>query len=159
MNEDGNAVRERRAAGDRTSRLSEAIVRINENFDFDSILQEAVDGARRLTGTRYGDMSVVDGSGELHSFVTSGFDPEEQRQFMSLPGGHALFEHFTRLPEPIRIPDFRALARSLGFPDLQFPMRVGEPFRVSARVSPDVACRTGDPDSFEQETYGAKSST
>jgi len=132
MNEDGNAVRDRPAAGDRTSRLSEAILRINENFDFDSVLQEAVDGARKLTGSRYGGMAVVDGSGELQSFVTSGFDPEEQRQFMSLPDGHALFEHFTRLSEPIRIPDFRGLARSLGFPDLKLPMRVGERFSFLA---------------------------
>ena len=71
-----------------------------------------------MTGSRYGGMAVVDGLGELQSFVTSGFDPEEQRQFVNLPEGHALFKHFTQLSEPIRIPDFRALARSLGFPDL-----------------------------------------
>ena len=38
MDEDGNAVRDRPAAGDRTTRLSEAILRINENCDFDSVL-------------------------------------------------------------------------------------------------------------------------
>ena len=132
MNVDASTDEERPTTGDRISRLSEAILRINENFDFDSVLQEAVDGARKLTGSRYGGMTVIDDSGELQSFVTSGFDPDERRQFMNLPEGHALFRHFTQLSEPIRIPDFRGLFRSLGFPDLDLPMRVGERFSFLA---------------------------
>ena len=132
MDQPGNSDLAENSAEGRLSRLSEAILRINENLDLDTVLQEVVDSARTLIGARYGGMAVINELGELQSFVTSGFDQEEQRQFLKLPEGHALFKHFIQLPEPIRIRDFLGLARSLGFPDLQLPMRVGEQFSFLA---------------------------
>ena len=117
---------ENRALRERLSGLSEASLRINESLDFDTVLQEVVDSARALIGARYGGMAVVDQSGELQNFVTAGFDEEERHQFMNLPEGRALFEHFSRLSEPFRVRDFHSVVRSLGFPGLRFPMRVSE---------------------------------
>ncbi len=132
MDQPGNSDRAENSAEGRLSRLSEAILRINENLDLDTVLQEVVDSARTLIGARYGGMAVINEFGELQSFLTSGFNREEQRQFLELPEGHALFKHFIELPEPIRIRDFLGFARSLGFPDLQLPMRVGEQFSFLA---------------------------
>ena len=43
-----------RTLRDRLSRMSEARRSINESLDFDTVLQEVVDSARALTGSRYG---------------------------------------------------------------------------------------------------------
>ena len=109
---------------DRLSLLSQASLRINESLDFDSVLQQVVDSARELTGARYAGMSILDVSGGLERFVTSGFSPEELERFLSLSDGPVLFAHFSALPAPLRIADFHALAASFGFPDLDLPMRI-----------------------------------
>ena len=46
---------------DRLSRLSQASLRINESLDLDTVLQEVVDSARSLTGSRYGVLTTLDG--------------------------------------------------------------------------------------------------
>ena len=43
---------------DRLSRLSAAMLRLNEGLDFDPVLQEVVDSARTLTSARYGAITV-----------------------------------------------------------------------------------------------------
>ena len=83
------------------------------------MLQEAVDSARELTAAGYGIITTIDEAGEVREFVTSGFTPDEKRQFVDWPDGPKLFAHFRDLPGPIRLTDLPALVRSLGFsPDL-----------------------------------------
>ena len=132
MNRERQLLREIEALRRRLSGLSEASVRINQSLEFDTVLQEVVDSARVLIGARYGVMAVVGESGELQNFVTSGFDEQERQLFMNLPEGRALFEHFNRLSEPLRIRDFQSLVGSLGFPDLRLPMRVSDPLSCLA---------------------------
>ena len=127
-----NPDREETKPEDRMSRLSQAILRINEYLDFDEVLQEVVDSARSLIGARYCALAVIDESGELQGFVLSGLDQEEQEAFLNLPEGQELFSHFSRLAEPIRITDFRGLARSLGFSTLRLPLRVDDVFSFLA---------------------------
>ena len=128
MNREDALMRENEALRERFSKLSEASLRINENLDFDTVLQDVVDAARALTKSRYGGMAVFELSGELQAFVTSGFNEEELTRFFALPEAQALFLHLGRLAEPLRVSDFRSHIRSLGFPDIQFPMHVGEAF-------------------------------
>ena len=103
----------------RVAALSAAILRINASLDVTTVLQEAVDSARALTGARYGFITTIDETGTVQEIVSSGFTPEEHRQLTEWPDGPKLFAHFRDLPGPIRLTDLPGLVRSLGFsPDL-----------------------------------------
>ena len=104
---------------ERISGLSAAILRISASLDIATVLREAADGARALTGARYGMIATVDGTGEVRDFVSSGFTDEEHRRLLDWPDGPKLFAHLRDLPGPVRLADLPALVRSLGFsPDL-----------------------------------------
>ena len=119
MNESSEPRQEVEALRERISALSAAVLRISASLDVTTVLQEAADSARALTAARYGIITTIDEAGEVREFVTSGFTPDEQRQFVDWPDGPKLFAHFRDLPGPIRLTDLPALVRSLGFsPDL-----------------------------------------
>ena len=100
---------------DRISRLSAASVRISASLDLGTVLREVVDSARSLTGARYGLITTTGDEGQVQDFVTSGFTPEEQRQFADWPDGPRLFAHFRDLPGALRLRDLPEYVRSLGF--------------------------------------------
>ena len=119
MNETSEPGHEVEALRERISALSAAILRISASLDVTTVLQEAADSARALTVARYGIITTIDEAGDVREFVTSGFTPEEKRQFVDWPDGPKLFAHFRDLPGAIRLTDLPALVRSLGFsPDL-----------------------------------------
>ncbi len=63
MKEAAEHERELEALLERLTRLSEASLRVNESLDPDTVLQEVMDGARSLTGARFGAITSFDGSG------------------------------------------------------------------------------------------------
>ena len=80
MTDDSALLRERiEALERRVSELSRAAVRISASLDPDAVLQEVVDGARSLTGARYGLITTVDGAGRPRRLVGSGITAAEQR--------------------------------------------------------------------------------
>ena len=79
--------RENAARRERTSRLSAAVLRISASLHLDTVLHEAVESARALTGARYAVITTIDDSGQLEDFVTSGFTAAQRRQ---LADGRAL---------------------------------------------------------------------
>ena len=109
---------------DRLSRLSQASLRINESLDFDTVLQGVLDSACSLTGARYGVITLLDDSGRIQDFVTSGLTSEDHRRFVELPEGLKLFEHLSRITEPLRLRDFHSHTRALGLPEFRPPMEV-----------------------------------
>ena len=109
---------------DRLSRLSQASLRINESLDFDTVLQGVLDSACSLTGARYGVITLLDDSGRIEDFVTSGLTPEEHRRFTELPEGMMFFEYLSRITEPLRLRDFHSHTRALGLPEFRPPMAV-----------------------------------
>ena len=109
---------------DRLSRLSQASLRINESLDFDTVLQGVLDSACSLTGARYGVITLLDDSGRLADFVTSGLTPEEHRRFTELPEGMMFFEYLSRITEPLRLRDFHSHTRALGLPEFRPPMAI-----------------------------------
>ena len=115
MSKANESRREIEALRERISALSAAVLRINASLDVTTVLQEAVDSACALTHARYGIITTTDESGEVREFVTSGFTPDEQRQFVDWPDGPKLFAHLRDLPGPIRLTDLPAFVRSLGF--------------------------------------------
>ena len=103
------------AARARTAALSAAILRTNASLDLATVLGEAADTARALTGARYGIITTVDEMGAVREFVTSGFTPEEKHQFAAWPDGPKLFAHLRDLPGPVRLADLPDYVRALGF--------------------------------------------
>ena len=112
---------------DRLSRLSQASLRINESLDFDTVLQGVLDSACSLTGARYGVITLLDESGQVQDFVTSGLTSEEHRRFTDLPEGMMFFQYLSNIQEPLRLRDFHSHIRSLGLPEFQPPMAVSTP--------------------------------
>ena len=112
---------------DRLSRLSQASLRINESIDFDTVLQGVLDSACSLTGARYGVITLLDESGQVQDFVTSGLTQEEHRRFTDLPEGMMFFQYLSDIQEPLRLRDFHSHVQSLGLPEFQPPMAVSSP--------------------------------
>ena len=119
---------------DRLSRLSEASLRISESLDFDNVLQGVLDSARSLTGARYGVMVLLDETGQVQDFLSSGMTLEEAELIWSLPDRLQLTTYFTSLSEPLRIPDLVGHARSAGLTEFNVPLPVGP--RVSFLAAP-----------------------
>ena len=104
---------------ERLSRLSEASLRINERLDFDDVLQEVVDSARSLTGSRYGALTVFSETGELPDFIVSGMSPQEQQGLWNMPEGLGFFEYLSGLETPLRVADVGAHVGALGMPEFR----------------------------------------
>ena len=119
---------------DRLSRLSEASLRISESLDFGTVLQGVLESARSLTRARYGIMVLLDETGQVQDFLSSGMTSEEADQIWSLPDRWQLFSHLSSLSEPLRIPDLLGHARSVGLSEFSIPLPVGS--RVSFLASP-----------------------
>ena len=100
----------------RLSRLTEAILRISQDLDLDTVLQEIADSARSLTDARYAAITTQDEMGELQDLVFSGLTDDEIQEVVAFPHGMALFNYLSRLQKPLRTRDFVAHADLAGFP-------------------------------------------
>ena len=110
---------------DRLSRLSMASVRINESLDMGTVLQGALDSARSLTGARYGVITLLDDSGQVQNFLSSGMTADEANQLWGVPDELKLFEYLGSITEPLRLPDLLGHVKLQGLPELRPPLRVG----------------------------------
>ncbi len=108
--------RENRALKGRFARLSGAVLRISSSLDLDTVLQEVIDSARALTGSRKGIITTIDGRGRLVDFLTSGFTPEVLQELVAWPEGPRFFEHLRDLSEPFRRADVPGYLTSLDLP-------------------------------------------
>ena len=122
---------ESEALRERISQLSAAILRISASLDVDTVLKEVVDSARALTGARYGMITTISEHGEIQDFVSAGFSAEEHRQFAQWLDDPRLFEHFRDLPGVVRLADFPAYVRALGYSEhlLRSKAFLGTPMR------------------------------
>ena len=88
-----------RGLRERLSRLSEASLRINETLDLDTVLREALDSARDLTGSRYGVFILLDDAGRMQEFFGSGMTPEQGRKQWAEPDRNRFFDYVGRNSE------------------------------------------------------------
>ena len=102
---------------ERLSRLSEAGLRITEDLDFDTVLQEVVDSARSLTSSRYGAITVFGEAGQTPDFIVSGLTQEEHRGLWDMPEGQGFFEYLSGLDEPLRVSNIDSHLRALNMPE------------------------------------------
>ena len=135
MNRPDDPMREIAALRERLSRLSEASLHITEDLDLDAVLQGVLDGARSLTGARMGGVTILDDSGRLQDFITSGLTDEDHQRFVNLPGGPEFFAYLSGLSEPLRLADFSAHTTALGLPEIGPPLGpvkgfLGAPIRL-----------------------------
>ena len=125
MNREDNLTRENQALRERLSRMSEAGLRINESLDFDTVLQEVLDSARALTQANYGVITLLDESGRVQDYLSSGLTSEEAEGVWGHGSeGLKIFNHFNSFQEPLRLPDLLGHIRSMGLPNFSPPMSV-----------------------------------
>ena len=140
----------------RLSQLSEASLRISESLDLDTVLREVVDGARALTGSRYGVITTLDDSGLAKEFVTSGMTPEDHRALENcLPDGLPVYRYLSGLTEPLRGGNYREYIGSLGLSDF-LPFSVNSfltaPIRHAGKAEGNIYLAKEEPgDEFTQE--------
>ena len=120
---------------DRLSGLTEAIRRISEDLDLDTVLQRVADSARALTGAHYAAITTIDDAGGLQDLLFSGLTAEQQNTVVSYDTGIELFTYLSGLRDPLRITDFVAHVDSVGFPGFQ-P-------RIGAFISAQIRGRDG----------------
>ena len=116
---------------DRLSRMAEACLGIASNLDIDAVLQGVIDGARALTGARYGALVSFDDSGGIRDLVTSGMTPHERQGMGAPPKGLGLLGYLNEVPRLLRLRDIASHPRSVGFPENHPPMKtfLGTPVR------------------------------
>ena len=131
------------ALRERLSRLSEASLRITE--DLDTVLREVVDGARSLTGARIGGMTILDDSGQLQDFITSGLTPQEHQLFLDLPGG-LLRAHHVGGPYG----DWLSAGAGEDLPGRSRPPRGRAPLYIHALDQRTLSCQRDRCSSFRQ---------
>ena len=104
------------ALRERLSSLNAAVLAVGGSLDLEAVLREATDGARALTGARYGLLVTLDEAGRPREFVTSGLTEAQARRLMDWqPDGLRLFAHLRDLPGALRLSDLPGYVRSLGF--------------------------------------------
>ena len=107
--------REIEALRELISRLSGAILRINETLDLATVLREVVECACALTSARYGVIATVDGAGRVREFVSTGLTEDEHWRMAQWRDGLRLFARLCDLPSILRTADVTAWVRDLGF--------------------------------------------
>ena len=125
MEQSSRRDREIEALRERLSRLSQASLRINESLDFETVLQGVLDSARSLTSARYGVMTLLDETGMVQDFLSSGLTDEESGRLWLMPQGLLIFQALTNGSEPLRLPDLAQYVHGLGFTDFSIPLPRG----------------------------------
>jgi signal transduction histidine kinase len=108
---------------ERFERLLAAGVAILSRHDLDQVLQEVVDAAREVVGSRYAALGVLgDDRASVARFVTSGLDEATRQRIGDPPRGHGLLGLVIREGRPIRSADINRHPQRFGFPPHHPPM-------------------------------------
>ena len=108
---------------ERFERLLAAGVAILSRHDLDQVLQEVVDAARDVVGSRYAALGVLgEDRASVARFVTSGLDEATRQRIGDPPRGHGLLGLVIREGKPIRSADINRHPQRFGFPPHHPPM-------------------------------------
>ena len=115
--------------------LDSATRAIAGELDLDRVLQLIVDSVRGLVHARYAALGIVDASGRIERFITSGISVEERAEIGAPPRGHGLLGLMIREARAYRIPDIAKHRDAYGFPPGHPPMRslLGVPVRTGGQ--------------------------
>ncbi len=128
------------ARADRATRqlqaLDQAVRGISRVLDVDRVLQTIVDRVRDLVQAQYAAIGIVDASGAIERFITSGLSDEHRHRIGELPRGRGLLGLIIREDRSYRIPDISSHPERHGFPQHHPEMQsfLGMPIRTSDAV-------------------------
>ncbi len=116
--------------------LDAAVRGISGVLDIDQVLQLIVDRVRELVSATYAALGIVDETGRITQFITSGITAEQRSAIGDLPRGHGLLGLIIRENRPYRIPAIAKHPESYGFPPNHPPMTsfLGVPITVKGDV-------------------------
>lgn len=108
---------------------------IGAELDLERVLQLMVDSLRDLVHAKYAAMGIVDATGRIERFITSGVSAEQRERIGAPPRGRGLLGTIMREGVSLRIADITAHSDSYGFPPNHPPMRsfLGVPVLVGGR--------------------------
>ena len=123
--------------------LRQAGLLIFSELSEEVVLQVVVDQARMLIATRYGALSVMNESGGIVSFITSGIDPQVRQSIGAPPIGRGLLGVPLHHGQSLRVADLAGHSQSAGFPAnhpamkslLAVPIPSKAPFRGNLYLS------------------------
>jgi signal transduction histidine kinase len=123
-------------ARDRTHALLEAVVAVGGQLELEMVLRQIVEAAVKLVSARYGALGVIGEEGRLAEFVPVGLAEPEIAAIDHWPEGRGLLGELVTSPQPLRLHEISADARSSGFPSGHPPMRtfLGVPVRIRDEV-------------------------
>jgi signal transduction histidine kinase len=121
-----------RGIGEVQAALDAAVRGIAGLLPVDEVLQLIVDRVRPLVGAQYAALGIVDASGRIERFPTSGMDDATRHWIGALPEGHGMLGLIIRENRSFRIPDINTDPRRYGFPPNHPPMTsfLGVPITV-----------------------------
>ena len=130
----GWARAEAAAAAARLEALDEATRTISRVLDVEAVLQVIVDRVRDLVRADYAALGIVDASGRIERFVTSGLSRSDRDLIGAPPRGHGLLGLIIREGRSFRIAEIQKHPDSYGFPPNHPPMHsfLGVPVRVKS---------------------------
>jgi signal transduction histidine kinase len=96
--------------------LDQAVRGIGGVLDVDRVLQVIVDRVRELVDAEYAAIGIVDGSGAIERFITSGISDADRARIPHLPRGYGLLGLIIRENRTYRIPDIGTHPERYGFP-------------------------------------------
>ena len=106
---------------ERNPALVAALLRLGGSLDLDTVMGEAVENARVLTGAAYGVIATVNEGGRPCDFITSGLSEQGRRTMEEWSDGLSLFGRLRELSAPLRLPDLDVWTRSLGCSPFPLP--------------------------------------
>ncbi len=110
--------------GDRLSRLSAAILRINESLNVDAALQAVMDGARSLTGAPYAAIITLDVAGWVENHLVLGFHPADVERLWQAPKGEVFFQYLNALARPLRVRSLEEFTGFIGLGEFRSPVKL-----------------------------------
>jgi signal transduction histidine kinase len=111
-----------RTPGEVQAALDAAVRGIAGLVPLDDVLQVIVDRVRPLVGAEYAALGIVDASGRIERFPTSGMSDATRESIGELPQGHGMLGLIIRENRSFRIADINADPRRHGFPPNHPPM-------------------------------------
>jgi len=119
----------------RLEALDEASRAIAGELALERVLQLIVDRVRDLVDARYAALGIVDETGAIERFITSGISAAERARIGAPPRGRGLLGVIIREGRSLRIADIRSDPRSAGFPPRHPPMTsfLGVPITLKGR--------------------------
>jgi signal transduction histidine kinase len=102
--------------------LDAAVRGIAELAPLNDVLQVIVDRVRPLAGAQFAALGIVDPTGRIERFITSGMDDDTRARIGALPEGHGLLGLIIRENRSFRVPDINVDPRNFGFPPNHPPM-------------------------------------